>query len=333
MNIQDRRALKQEAASRLSASSAPKKIVFIYLAVSMALSVLLSICDLLLSRAMQDTSGLGDFGTRSILQTAQTILPYLNLLFLMCWELGYTNAILRISRKVPADEKSLTRGFSLFGVALRSSMLQGLIYLGLILVCSYGGAMIYMMSPFASPLIELLEPYVNDASLLSGATLALDDATLAAMENAMLPAVGIILIVFAAIAIPISYRLRMVNYVVLDNPHAGALNAIRESRKMMRGNCKALLRIDLSYWWYYALCLLAALVCYGDVILSYFDVALPMSDTLAAILFYGLYFAITFAINIPLKNKISQTYALVYDAIRPKPQPTEGVVLGNIFQM
>lgn len=332
MNIHDRRALRRKADENLSAAPAQKKIIFVYLAASMVLSVAMTVIDLVLNHFMQETSGLRDFATRSVLETAQTILPYVNLLFLMCWDLGYSNCMLKIARGQHTDEKSLTGGFYLFGVALRSTLLQFLIYFALILVCSYAGSLIFMMTPFASPLLSLIEPYVNETTLLSG-SVAIDEAVLLEMEQAMLPAVGVILIVFAAIAIPISYRLRMVNYALLDEPHAGAIAAIRSGRKMMQGNCKALFRLDLSFWWYYLLCILTAFLCYGDVILSLCGVTLPLSETASAIIFYALYFAMTFAVNVPLKNKVSQTYALAYEAIRPQPQSGGGVVLGNIFQM
>jgi hypothetical protein len=48
----------------------------------------------------------------------------------------------------------------------------------------------------------------------------------------------------------------------------------------------------------------------------------------------ALFLAALTAIYYFFRNRLEVTYALVYDILRPKPQePTNEVVLGNIFQM
>ena len=62
-------------------------------------------------------------------------------------------------------------------------------------------------------------------------------------------------------------------------------------------------------------------------------VELPVSDTVAFFAFYVLYLAVSFAILFFLRNRVEVTYALAYDAVKPKEEQSGGVVLGNIFQM
>lgn len=332
MDIQNRRELKQEAAQALNAAHEPKKILLIYLAASMALSVVLTVLTRWLDHMVASTSGLGGMDTRTILQTVQMVLPYVQLVLVVCWDLGFLSAMVRISRRQRTDERELLAGFRLVGPALRNLLLQGALYFGLCMACSYVGAMIFLYTPFAAPLMELMTPLVSDVSMLT-TELVLDEATINAMYDAMIPALAIMLLLFAAVAIPLSYRLRMVNYCLLENSRAGAIAAFRESFRMMKGNCMHLFKLDLSFWWYYGLTVLASIICYGDMLLPLMGAELPMGEMAAFSLFYGAYFAVLFAVNIPFRNQVEQTYAMAYEAIRPKPKDDGGVVLGNIFQM
>ena len=113
----------------------------------------------------------------------------------------------------------------------------------------------------------------------------------------------------------------------------GALMALRESKKMMRGNRLQLLKLDLSLWWYYLATAAATVVCYGDVLLPMLGVQLPVSETVSFFGFYALYLAVSFMILFFLRNRVEVTYALAYDAVKPEEKQDNGVVLGNIFQM
>ena len=123
----------------------------------------------------------------------------------------------------------------------------------------------------------------------------------------------------------------MVCFVVIDKPGIGAMAALRESRKMMKGNCLKLLKLDVGLWPYYVGCVLASLLCYGDMLLPMAGVNLPMSDTVSYYVFFVLYLAAQFAVYYYLRNPAETAYAIAYDSIRPKEPRAEGVALGNIF--
>ena len=150
---------------------------------------------------------------------------------------------------------------------------------------------------------------------------------------AMLPCFafgGVVLVILGG---PIFYSFRMVNYVIIDKPAMGALMALRESKKMMRGHRLQLLKLDVSLWWYYLASAGALLVCYGDVLLPMLGVELPVPETVAFFGFYLLYMAASFCVHYFLRNKAEVSYALAYDAVKPEEKQSGGVVLGNIFQM
>ena len=169
-------------------------------------------------------------------------------------------------------------------------------------------------------------------SLLSP-ELVLDDATVMQLMPSMLPMFLIVTIVACVLVVPVSFRFRMVNYVIIDKPHLGALAALRESRKMMRGNCLKLLKLDLSYLWYFAVLFAIASVGNADLWLPMLGVTLPMSADFAYFAFYAVYLALQLAAYYFLRNRLEVTYALAYDAVKPEEPKDTGVVLGNIFNM
>ena len=186
--------------------------------------------------------------------------------------------------------------------------------------------MLYMFSPWANDLIALVEPMLP--SILSSTPPVLEDAMVMPVMEAMIPMLVIFAVLYAVIAIPISYRLRLSTYCLIDLPRPGALRAIGTSRKIMRGNCLQLFKLDLSFWWYHGLLMLASAV----QMLPLLGLPLPLSFDAQYYLFYALYLVMVSAIYLLLRNRVETAYAAAYDAIREKPQEN-AVVLGNIFDM
>ena len=121
--------------------------------------------------------------------------------------------------------------------------------------------------------------------------------------------------------------------LIIDKPAVGALMALRESKKMMRGNRFQLLKLDISLWWYYLALAAATVILNGDVLLPMLGVELPIPETVAYFGFYALYLAASFAVHLFLRNRVEVCYALAYDGVKPEQKQDGGVVLGNIFQM
>jgi uncharacterized membrane protein len=125
----------------------------------------------------------------------------------------------------------------------------------------------------------------------------------------------------------------MVNYIIIDKPSIGAMMALRESKKMMKGHRLQLLKLDLSFWWYYLATGVAMVICYGDILLPMLGLELPVPEVVSFLGFYVLYLAASFGVHYFLRNRVEVCYGMAYDAVKPEEKQDGGVVLGNIFQM
>lgn len=330
MLIPSVQAIKAETDRALRRAREPQKVILGYAGITVLLSALLTVANALLSNQIEGTGGLANFGIRSILSTAQSILPMLQSVVLLCVEFGYLHAILRLSRGQYADHTDLKVGFRRFGAVLRLNIWQGFLIMGISMILFYLSMQIFLLTPLANPLLDLLMPLVSVAG--SNAAAMMDEAAMNQAVQLMLPMLIIYGIVCCLVLIPMIYRFRMASFVLLDDPTGRAFAALKTSVRLMKRNGFRLFKLDLSFWWYYGLVVLANVVAYCDMLLPMLGVALPFNDTIAFYLFYFLYLAILFAIYYFLRNPVEIAYAKVYDAIRDEPVDN-GVVLGNIFDM
>lgn len=330
MDICNTSEIKAAALRRLTDAGQAKRIAAIYAGVTLGLSALVTILGLVLEAMMSGATGLGGMGRRTILSSVQSMLPWVVGLITMCVELGYQAAMLRVARGQYASPQTLRLGFDRFWVLLRCILLEGVILFAIAFGGIYIATMLFMLTPFSGRVMEVLSPVLENVTLLSP-EMVLDEALYDQLMQAMIPAFVMCAIVVAAAAIPVLYRLRMARFVIIDKPGIGALAALRESRKMMRGNCLRLVKLDMSLWPYYIGCVFASLLCYGDVLLPMMGVRFPWSDTVSYYLFFALYLAVQFAVYYFLKNQAEVAYSIAYDSIRPKEPKTEGVALGSIF--
>ena len=327
MDLLDRRGLKNAAGDALAqASRNPKRIILIHTAVSLGIMLLVAVLDYVLSGQIENTGGLSGLGTRSVLTTVQSILQMVQMAVLPFWEIGYLYAAMKMAVKEPAEPGTLLEGFRHFGPLFRVMLLKGLIFLVLGFVCTYVATQIFVMTPLSTPMLEAMAPVLNDPTMMESAAgeEALMQVVDQALDDAMLPLLIITGILLCLVYIPISYRLRLVNYSVLENPREGALVAFRRSFRLMRGNCLEMFLLDLSFWWYYLLQILINLVCYGDLILSLAGVSLPWSGELSFFLFYILALAGQFVLYFLARNKVEVTYVTAYHVLSPyRPQQRE----------
>lgn len=330
MNIQNRRALKQEAAAALGAAPSQKKLIALYAGAAIGLSLLITVLSSLLDKMIGGTSGLASFGNRSLLQTIQVVLILAQFVAVMCWDYGYLGTVLSISRRGRPAQQDLLNGFRRFGPILRLTVLKSLITLMLTFTCVYLSSMVFLFTPFASELMETMVAAMTETT--TAAELAADPAVLTAITNASIPLFLLVLAIYLVLVLPITYLFRMAVYCLLDDPRGSALSALGASRRMMRRNRWNLLKLDLSFWWYYLLDSLVLLVLYSEGILGIFGIVLPFDPAVNSILCYIPYCLLYFVLRYHFQNYVEVTYANAYEALRPKPQ-TDGVVLGNIFQM
>lgn len=332
MNIRNIRELKAFAAQRLMYSQSERRIVWIFATLTLGLSAAVTAVNYILDMQISNFGGLSNLGTRTLLSSIQSMLPLVLSMVILCIEVGYLAAMLRVARGQYTSPQTLRLGFDRFWVLLRCSLVKGLYYLCICTISVYLGVMIYMISPLSNEAVEFLIPIVSEVSVLDSSFI-LDEAVSAQLATLIAPAYVISGIVLLLLISPVMYSFRMANYVIIDKPAMGALAALRESKKMMRGNRLALLKLDLSLWWYYATAGVISLIGYGDVILPMLGISLPWPVGVSYFLFFALSLGLMFALYYFLRNRLEVTYALAYDAVKPPEPKSNGVVLGNIFQM
>ena len=317
MELFDRRAAKEAAGHSLSnASDDPRRLVLIHTGASLLLAIVLTVIDYLLEQKIGTTGGLSGIGTRSILTTAQSILRYVQILVLPVWNCGYLYTCLQLSRQEQVSEHSLLAGFHRFGPVFRLTLLQAAIYMVVAFVCVYAGASVFVMTPWARPLMEALQPMLESGEVTEAALMA-------AMETVYLPLILICAVIFLLACLPIYYMLRLAEFCIMDGQRKGAFAAILESLRLTRGSRMALLKLDFSFWWFYALDLLVSLLCYGDLLLNAFGINLPWSTDAGYFIFLFVYAIGQLALYTWKKNDVFVTYAHVYNSLLPHSQPNE----------
>ena len=332
MTIPSSKYLKNKARNRLASGREPQKVMLSYVGISAVLTLLVAALRYFLSTQISKTGGLSNIGTRSILSTTDAILPIVQMVILMCLGLGYTAAMLRISRRQYASPKTLKAGMERFWPLLLSKVLLGLICAAAAFVIAYLATAIFLVTPLSDSFMDQVMPLVSNGTL-TPETLLNDDALMTELSATLTP----VMLIYAVLYIPavamISYRYRMTDYIILDQPGCSGFRAMQQSKQLMRGNKLKLFRVDLSFWWYHLLRVLATGVLYLEDILMIFSKPLILPE---AVSFFGLaiaYLGVDFLISYFFLNYQSVTMALAYTSIAPKKEETNTAVLGNIFDV
>ena len=331
MNIKNPRAIRTAAQEALAVHQNPQRIPLAYAGISAALALAVTIISYLISLNIDQMTGLANMGNRAVFSTIARVLPLAQLLFLMCWEMGYHMCALRFARRRYVDLTDLKSGFSKFGALMRTKLLTIAVYLGLSIAAMYASVFVFMLLPISDAFYEVMAPLLDSTTILSGG-IVIDDATLAAATATMWPVFLIFAAVMAVLGLPLLYSFRMIPYCIADNSHRGAATILKESRTMMKGNKLSLFKLDLSFWWFFLAEGLITTTAYLDSILPLAGISLPWSDTVSYYGFYIISLMGQVLLSWAYLNRISVSRACFYEAIRPET-PNQGVTLGNIFDL
>lgn len=325
-----RRNLQADAADCLRhAPYSPRRLTLIHVGISSLFSMALFAITFYLNHKIDQTTGLSGLGVSSLLQTAQTILQYANMLLLPFWELGFLWAVMCLGRRQEAAPASLLEGFRKFGPLLRGKVVQFLVLMGAMFVGVYAGFGLFLFSPFYTQLYEAMEPYLLTIPIGDSEAIAEAMAAMSADETVMRAIAFCMpfMLVGAAVAVlPVYYRLRMMDYILLDPPRRGGFYALWKSARMMKGNLRNLLLLDLRFWWFYLLELAIGIVCYGDMILPLLNVELSMSADVALFAFYAVALVLQLGLYVWKKPLVFTTYARFYDYVREAEENAENAL-------
>lgn len=314
----DPRDWRADAANDLRQPNySPRKIVLIHTGAVAALSVLLSLIGLLLSVVANNAGGgLSGMGTQTMLATIQTALPVLVLLVQPFWNVGIQKAALHYSENRTVKPRDLLGGFYRWKPILTSMLMIGVLYLGRVFIASFLSGQIMSFTPFARVVLEAGEAMMEDPNA----------DIFALMGDNLIPFAVTYAVVFMglllAFALPVYYRYRFVNYILLEQPGMGGMQAMFLSRAMTQGRRKELFKLDISFWWFYLGELLVAVLCYGDVILELAGVELPMSDTVASWLFLLLSLAAQLGLHCLAKPLLEVSWVKAYRDCSAEPTMT-----------
>lgn len=309
--------IKQTAAQRLkSTRSNPRQLVLLHTGILVGMNLLLTAVNLLLNQQIGSTGGLSGLGTRSMLQTIQTILSYCSSLLSPFLAAGLLYAMIRIARGEDAPASSLLQGFRRFGSILGASLWQMMLYAMVAVVLVYACSYLFVITPFASDFMELLEPLVNSETLFaSDGTVNLDLLPMDQMVHALLPMLIVYGVVLVAVCLWLRYQFRMTNFLLVEGVRRSAFGCLMVSAKMMKGHKWQMLKLDLSFWWYYLLEGLVAVSLWLDVILALAGVSLPMGENAALILSTAVYALLELGLHLWKKPLVDEAYACAYESI------------------
>ena len=317
--------LIQEAGDAVScASYCPKKLALIHTGIAAGANFIVALITYVLGSGIGNPEGLTGMNLQVMLETAQTILQFAVTIASPFWSLGFVAAALQMARRQDVGPRSLLQGFRHWAVVLRMMLLQALMIFAVILLSLQVGRLIYDLTPFSAPLTDLtnqlLEANTTDTEALMALLQAQDQATLMQIFWGMMAFMGLPVLIAVVI---LSYRLRLADYLIMDNPKMGALLATFGSLRLTKKNCLRLLKLDLHFWWFYGLEALISILCYGDLLLPLLGVDLGMNGTLASFVFYALALACQIGLYAWQKPRIMASYALFYHDLLPKEPPEE----------
>ncbi len=326
MEILNQRALRaQGAAAAERCRSENRRLVLVYSGVIALLTLGSNGFHLLLDNSIGGTGGLGGLGMRSVLQTVQELLTYIDYFFGPFWSAGFLYAMLAMVRGRKPATGDLMAGFRRFGRVLAHMAFAFLVVLSLSLAAMNLAAVIFSFTPMSAEFAEKMGPLLTDPAVLTADGLVdLSKIPMDALMTVSMPLLIITMALLAPACIYLFYCFRMSLYLVMERS-IGGVRAYFESMRLMRGHKWQMLKLDLGFWWYYVLGFLIAAVGYLDVILTMLHIPLPMDATWMFFVTLGAYCVLQAALFLWKKCQVDAAYVLAYEAIA-YPEPAQTVM-------
>ena len=322
MNIRDRQDLKRQAAAALSATPGNyTRLITIHIGISLAVTFAISVLSYLLDEMIGSTGGLGGVATRAMLETTQSALQLIQTVVLPFWQFGWLCTIMAATRQENVSFGTLLTGLQRFAPYLRLMLLQIVIYFALGMAASYIATTIFMLTPIAKPVMELYAQF--DMETMDPNTLY--TALEGVLADSLLPLMLIFGALLLVLLVPVFYRLRFAPYCLADDPQGKAMAAIKKSLAITRRNAFAIFRLDLSFWWFYALDLLVTVIAYLDLLLTAAGYTLPGPSWLSYFGALAVYGVVQLLLYRWRKPYLDATYVKAYESLVenqtvPKPQ-------------
>ena len=300
--------IKNTARLRLAtAGYPPKKLVLIYMAITAGANLLSLLLSFAVSLMMENTGGLSDLGTRAILETVSTVFSYAVQIAAPLFSMGLLHCFLLVTREKTATPKDLLTGPKRWGVTLRLGFLLALTYFAIGYLLLNVASIVFAFLPTSKGVMESMMAMMEKAALAETVP-SMED--LLPLAKALAPAYVIWAILLVVVLIPLSYRLRLTTFQIMEETPTGAIKAAFQSLRLMKGNCKSLFKLDLSFWWYY---LLQILLSAAISVAAYF-----VSDVWYVVA-YCVYCLAFFLLEYRFLSLVQVSYAVFYDSLQEAP--------------
>lgn len=303
-----------------------RRMAAIHTGVAVALALMTTVLQYVLQAGVGNTSGLSGIGTRSVLETIQTVLHYANMILTPFWGLGFLYVALQWAKGEYARKEDLLTGFQRFGPYLGLMLNRGLLAFAVAFITMNISSIFYMITPAAAELTEFAAATGGDAAAVMEMMDQMSLEDIMSLTSSLIPVLVIWLVLFAALLIPLLYRFRFAEYVILENKGLRGIGAMVLSAALLRRRCWQLFRLDLKFWWYYGLKILCMVLCYLDMLLGALGVALPVGGEMAYLGSYLLYLVALFCVEVAFRPQVDTAYALTYETLKernpaPKKEP------------
>ena len=320
LNTRELKARGAAAAGRFRRETAI--LVAVYCGVIALLSLGSNGLNLYLDSRIQETGGLSGLGLRSILQTIQQVLSYVNLFFGPFWAAGFLYAMLGMVRGDEPGLGDLTAGFRRFGRILGGLAFEFLTVIALIIAAVNLSSILYSLTSAGQELTAMLEPLMADPNFITAeGVVNLELLPVDELYRAVLPMMALTAVILVPVFIWLGYGFRMATYLMMERP-IGGVRAHFESLRLMRGHKRQMLRLDLRFWWYHLLGAAIAMVGYLDVILGLLGVQVSIDPM---VMFFGTLvagLALQTGLYLWKKCEVDAAYVLAYEQIA-YPEPVE----------
>ena len=309
------RFFAEEAREKLRGKNA-KNLTAFHTGITVVAALIITLLQFVLTKGIGNTSGLSGLGTRSVLETIQMVLRWANMILLPFWSLGFLYASYLWARDSHARREDLLMGFRRFGPCLSLLLNRTVLSVLVMILCINLSSTVFILTPAAAPLMELAETAGNDMDALNEILAQMSWEQTMELANVLLPMLILWGILSLVILVPLLYRFRMAEYVILEEPRARGLSSMLLSAALLRRRFWKLLRLDLHFWWYYGLKALCIVLCYTDLLLELWGISLPVGAEAASLITCGLYLAALFAIEVSFRPRVDTAYANLFLALK-----------------
>lgn len=292
--------IRVAASRRLREAEYPaRRLAFVFLGATFGVNILLELLGLLVDNRMNAHVGLGQLQSRMVLSFIEMMASTIVMFAMPFWNLGYTGAALRTARGEYASPKSLLSGFRVIFPAVIVTILQLAIFMILAFASIQVATILYVMMPGTDSTMVFLEQMMKNATVI-------DEALAMEIMKLLWPVYALAGVLFLTGFVIVSYRLRLVDFQLMDGQYVAFRNLLNSNRKM-RGNCFRFFRLELHFWWYFLLQGVASAI-------SAVSLMMPKNPLVywGAFLVGGLLQLILGALFLP---KVMTTYAVAYDVI------------------